>query len=47
MARYVAERSEIAAHFAEWEITGQAEIRDVASHASTATQAHFPIIPQR
>jgi len=32
-ARYVAERSEIAARYAEWEITGAAEIRALAGRA--------------
>jgi len=32
-ARYVAERHEIAARYAEWEITGPAEIREVNPEA--------------
>jgi hypothetical protein len=36
-ARYVAERSEIAARYAEWEITGPAEIRDVDPDARAFT----------
>lgn len=50
VARYVAEPSEIAARFAEWEITGQTEIRDVdvgarasSPHHNLATRSHLPV----
>jgi len=42
-ARYVAERHEIAARYAEWEIIGPPEIRDVDPHARYFTP--WKIVP--
>ena len=42
-ARYVAERQEIAARYAEWEITGPAEIRDVNPEARYFTPHKSPL----
>ena len=50
MARYLAERSEIAARYAEWETTGQAANLDVdagarafSPHRNLATRSHLPV----
>ena len=41
-ARYVAELHEIAARYAEWEITGPAEIREVSTEARYFTPHRAP-----
>ena len=41
-ARYVAELHEIAARYAEWEITGPAEIREVSTEARYSTPHRAP-----
>lgn len=49
-ARYVAERYEIEARYAKWEVTGPSEVRDVhadarafSPHRSLATRSHLPV----